>query len=148
MTEAVIVDVDGTLCDVSGIRHFVDKRPKDFWAFHSGAAACPPHDHVVREVVEHHRAGRTILVVTARMYQWEIPTRIWLYRHLPVPYLGPFMRGDNDFRPDVEVKRDIHRVITEDHGFRVVHAIDDNPAIIALWSELGITTTVVEGWES
>ncbi|BBY54109.1 hypothetical protein H7J07_05725 [Mycobacterium koreense] len=146
-SDAVIVDVDGTLCDVASVRHHVHQRPKNFHAFHSGAADCPPHDFVVDEVIGHYRGGRTIVVVTARMYRWEDSTRGWLDRHLPVPYLGPFMRGDTDFRPDVDVKRDIHRIITTDHGFRVVHAIDDNPSIVELWTQLGIPTTVVPGWE-
>lgn len=148
MRTAVIVDVDGTLCDVSSVIHHVERHPKDFDAFHAGSANCPPHAHVVREVAEHHRAGHTIVVVTARMYRWEDVTRTWLNRHLPVPHLGPFMRGDADYRPDVEVKRDIHRVLTADHGLTIVRAIDDNPAIIDLWTELGIPTTVVPGWRS
>ncbi|MFV8051350.1 MULTISPECIES: hypothetical protein [Mycobacteriaceae] len=52
MTDAVIVDVDGTLCDVSSVRHFVAARPKDFDAFHSAAETCPPHTHVLDEVRE------------------------------------------------------------------------------------------------
>lgn len=143
---AVIVDVDGTLCDVSSVRHLVVQRPKDFHGFHTAAANCPPHGFVLDEVARHHRAGRAILVVTARMYRWEESTRGWLDRHMPVPYLGPFMRGDGDVRRDVEVKRDIHRILTVDHGYRIVHCIDDNPAIVALWRELEIPTTVVPGW--
>lgn len=145
--EACIVDVDGTLCDVSSISHFVRHRPKDFFSFHSAAAECPPHQHVLDEVRKHHEAGRTIIVVTARMYQWENSTRAWLDRYMTVPYVGPFMRGDADVRPDTEVKRDIHRILTDDYGHRIVHCIDDNPAIVALWHELGIPTTVVPGWD-
>lgn len=145
--EAVIVDVDGTLCDVSGVRHFVESRPKDFHAFHSGAINCPPHGFVLDEVKQHHVAGRVIVVVTARMYRWERSTRSWLDGCMPVPYQGPFMRGDDDFRKDVEVKRDIYGILTSDHGFRIVHAIDDNPAILQLWGDLGIPTTVVPGWD-
>lgn len=146
-SEAVIVDVDGTLCDVSSVRHFVAQRPKDFQSFHSGSLSCPPHTTVLDEVRAHHRAGRTIVVVTARMYQWEDSTRAWLDQHLDVPYVGPFMRGDNDFRADVEVKRDIHAILIRDYGHRIVHAIDDNPSILALWAELGIPTTTVPGWD-
>lgn len=145
-SDVVIVDVDGTLCDVSSVRHFVAQRPKDFQAFHSAALRCPPHAHVVDEVLAHHRSGRTIVVVTARMYAWEYSTRDWLERHLPVPFVGPFMRGDTDFRPDVDVKRDIYQILTRDYGHNVVHAIDDNPSILALWEELGIPTTAVQGW--
>lgn len=144
--EAIIVDVDGTLCDVSGIRHLVAGRRKDFAGFHSAAADCPPHLSVLDAVQWHHGLDRDIIVVTARMRQWEQSTRTWLNRYMPVPYLGPFMRADNDIRSDVDVKRDIHRVLTRDHGYRIVHCIDDRPQVVALWQELGIPTTVVPGW--
>jgi hypothetical protein len=148
VTDAVIVDVDGTLCDVSSVRHHVARRPKNFDAFHAASANCPPIAQTLAFAEEHHGAGRVIVVVTARTYRWESLTRTWLDQHLTVPFAGPFMRGDNDSRPDVEVKRDIHAILTGDHGYRIVAAIDDNPAIVALWAELGIPTTVVPGWES
>lgn len=40
---AVIFDMDGTLVDVSSVRHFVMDKPKDFDAFHAGTAGCPPN---------------------------------------------------------------------------------------------------------
>ena len=147
MAEAVIVDVDGTLCDVSTVRHHIAKRPKNFDAFHAASAQCPPIAQTLDFVERHHRAGRTIVVVTARRYQWEGLTRAWLQRHLTVPFVGPFMRGDDDVRPDVEVKRRIHEILLRDHDYRIVEAIDDNPSIVALWQELGIPTTVVPGWQ-
>jgi hypothetical protein len=42
---AVIVDLDGTLCDVSTILHFVEGDEKDFPAFHTASAECPPDDN-------------------------------------------------------------------------------------------------------
>lgn len=41
--KAVLVDVDGTLCDVSGIRHYVQSFPKNrnFDKFHRASALCP-----------------------------------------------------------------------------------------------------------
>lgn len=146
MTDAVIVDVDGTLCDVSSVRHHIATRPKNFGAFHAGSAQCPPVAQTLAFIEAHHAAGRVIVVVTARMYQWEGLTRTWLNQHLTVPYVGPFMRGDDDLRPDVEVKRRIHEILVRDYRYRFVEAIDDNPSIVALWHELGIPTTVVPGW--
>lgn len=145
--DAVIVDMDGTLCDVSSIRHFVAQRPKDFRAFHDAAFDCPPHAEALEYACAHHEAGRVVAIVTSRKYHWEKPTRDWLDRHLSVPYVGPFMRGDDDNRRDVEVKRDIYAILTGDYGYRIVGALDDNPAIVALWRELGIATTVVPGWD-
>lgn len=47
----LIVDMDGTLADVTSVRHHVLNRPKDFTAFHAGALNCPAHNWVV-EVVQ------------------------------------------------------------------------------------------------
>ena len=55
------------------------------------------------------------------------------------------MRGDEDNRPDYEVKKDMLRTIEQ--AYNVIHAWDDNMNIIRLWQENGIPTTVVPGWE-
>lgn len=140
--DATIVDVDGTLCDVSTIRHLVNGNKKDFHDFHTRAYDCPPNRDVLNQVTRHYLSGREILVVTARTYKYEQSTLEWLNLYMPVPYHGPYMRGERDFRPDREVKRDIHQMLTED-GYRIVHCIDDNPSIVALWLQLGIPTTEI-----
>ena len=145
---AVIVDVDGTLCDVRPVRHHVMQEPKDFHAFHAGAANCPPHREAVDWAIARYDAGYTVVVVTARRYEWERQTTEWVREHLPIPFLGPFMRGDTDHRPDTEVKRTIYTQLVEDHGLEIMEAIDDNPAVIKLWKELGLKVTEMPGWNS
>jgi hypothetical protein len=147
MTEAVIVDVDGTLCDVRPIRHLLLPPKRDMNMFHSGSADMLPNQQALDFCVKHHLAGCVIVVVTARMYCWEDLTRAWLDQNIGVPYIGPFMRGNSDFRPDYEVKRDIHRILIEDHGYEIVAACDDNPNVIRLWEEHGIPVEVMPGWE-
>ncbi len=142
---AVIADVDGTLCDVRSIRHHVAVRPKNFDRFHAESAHCPPNQQALDFVQRHHDAGRVVIVVTARMQKWEPVTSEWLRRFMPVPFVGPFHRQDGDGRPDVQVKREIHRYLARSFDIRA--ACDDNPAIIALWHELGIPTEIVPGWE-
>jgi hypothetical protein len=143
--KAVIVDVDGTLADVRGIRHHVAQKPKDFDAFHAASAGVPPNQQAIDFAQRHHDAGHVILVVTARRQQWLGVTQAWLDRHLPVPFDGPFHRADDDYRPDVQVKRDIFRYLARHYDIR--GAIDDNPGVIALWDELGVPVEVVPGWE-
>lgn len=141
---AVIVDVDGTLVDVRSTRRHVLGPKKDFDAFHRDALDCPPIDATVEMCIGWHDLGHRILVVTARKYRWETGTLAWLDQHLPVPYEGPFMRGDDDNRPDYEIKREIYDMLAE--RFDLCHAIDDNPKVIALWEELGLCVTTVPGW--
>ncbi|EQD83230.1 hypothetical protein [Saccharopolyspora erythraea] len=140
---AVIADMDGTLVDVSGIRHHVTGPERDFAAFHAASIDCPPNPGVVAEVREHAALGRDVVVVTSRSRRWERLTSMWLALH-DVPTDALFMRRDGDYRPDVEVKRDILAGIRRRWDVR--HAIDDNPAVIALWREAAIPVSVVPGW--
>jgi hypothetical protein len=55
------------------------------------------------------------------------------------------MRKDGDFRPDYEVKSEILAKIKKQ--WNVIHAIDDNPAVLRLWFENGISTTKIGDWD-
>lgn len=47
---ALLVDLDGTLVDVSGIRHFVEGGKRDFDSFHLESVNCPPNWNVLEAV--------------------------------------------------------------------------------------------------
>jgi 3-deoxy-D-manno-octulosonate 8-phosphate phosphatase KdsC-like HAD superfamily phosphatase len=147
--KAWIVDVDGTLADVSGIRHFVVKTPdnrfKDFDKFHAHSVDVPAHADVVTMVQAAKAAGFDILIVTARRAKWRHHTA-WFLALNEVPSDALFMRGNKDGRRDFEVKADILAQIKK--SWDVVHAVDDNPNVIALWEQEGIPVTVIPGWEN
>lgn len=143
---AIIVDVDGTLADVSGIRHYVlrPRNEKDFDAFHKAALFAPINEMVATFIRQANDAGVAVFIVTARKSMWERLTRTWLAKH-GVVYDALCMRGNKDQRKDVEVKRDILAVIRQTHT--PVMAVDDNPSIIELWESEDIPTVTIEGWE-
>lgn len=141
MTDAVIADLDGTLVDVSSIRHLVEGEARDFHAFHAASKDCPPRPEVVDAVRAAHAAGRAVLVVTSREFIWRDLTLDWLVEH-GVPYDALYMRIVGDYRKDVQIKTDILAQIAND-GFRVLSAWDDKPAVIDLWRDNGIEVTVV-----
>lgn len=153
MKDAVIFDVDGTLADVSSILHYIVKHKsrdtehfkKDFHSFHEESIDVPPHEEVAAEARQLHADGLTVLVVTARMEEWRPQTELWLEKH-NIPYEKLYMRPQNDYRPDYEVKKDILAEITAE-GYWVIAAWDDNPKIIALWQENGIPTEKVGDWD-
>ena len=148
MTGAVIFDVDGTLADVSGMRHYLtdDARRKNFEKFHGASSFAPPHRPIVHLAQSLSTAGVEVLVVTARMERWRYLTATWL-RKWEVPFAGLWMRADGDGRRDVDVKRDILASI-ERRGYTVMLAVDDNPAIVKLWNERRIPTVTWPGWET
>jgi beta-phosphoglucomutase-like phosphatase (HAD superfamily) len=148
---AVIFDMDGTLADVSSIRHHLtafdeSKRRvvKHFDKFHSESVNVPPHTHVVNAAQVAHMLGHKILIVTARKHMWRHQTAWWLAMH-GVPSDMLIMRGDMDQRKDYLVKKDMLATIKQ--AYNVIHAWDDNPSIIKLWTEEGIPCTIVDGWD-
>ncbi|ARJ06499.1 hypothetical protein GCM10010988_17610 [Cnuibacter physcomitrellae] len=144
---AVILDVDGTLADVAGIRHYVrdDPRRRNFDVFHAAASFVHPVADVVAVAQALDRAGLSIVVLTSRKERWRYRTRVWLDKW-GVPYVALGMRADADDRRDDDVKRDLHARM-RDLGYDPVLAIDDNPTVVSLWRSLGIPTVRVPGWD-
>ena len=142
MREAVIFDLDGTLCDTSEIVHLIEGDDKDFAAFHAASAGCPAHEDVVAAAQRQAELGRSVLVVTSREFVWRDVSLDWLVAH-GVPYEALHMRIVGDYRKDVVVKKEILQQIVAD-GFTVLEAWDDAPAVVDLWRENGITVHVVD----
>lgn len=140
--KATLLDMDGSLVDVSSALSHVLKQTKDWDAFHSEACLCPPLQEGIEFAIERYNAGDTIVVGTARMQTWHRPSRLWLEKELPMPFDGPFMREDGDFRPDYIVKREMYHRLSLVYDIR--YALEDSPAVIEVWKELGITVKEME----
>jgi beta-phosphoglucomutase-like phosphatase (HAD superfamily) len=138
--------MDGTLCDVRSVRHFVEASTGDerfrrnFNAFHSAALECPAHPAVVALLDRLQGEGVEILVVSAREAKWGFQTAIWLDEH-DIAYDDMFLRANGDNRPDSDVKREIASQLVQ--RFRPVVAIDDRDDIIDVWHAFGIPTVLV-----
>lgn len=148
---AVIFDMDGTLANVSSIRYLLrfydetkQRHVKLFNKFHALSVNVPPNNHVVNAAQVSHMLGNEVIIVTARKHMWRNQTAWWLALN-NIHSDALFMRGNDDNRPDYEVKKDILSTIRK--AYNVIHAWDDNPNIIRLWKEEGVPCTVVEGWE-
>lgn len=139
MERAIIFDMDGTLADVSGIRHLLP----DFDAFHLASVDSPPHDWVARRARWCPTVGIAPVVVTARRARYRHVTAWWLAMH-EIPSAALIMRADHDGRPDAVVKRDMLAQIRR--SWHPILAYDDRPEVLAMWKEQGLTTLRVPGW--
>lgn len=139
----IVFDMDGTLVDVSSIRHLVGGNNKNFDAFHLESVNCPP----IPGVLEHARMAKAdgfkVIQVTARSEKYRSSTSWWIAEN-QVPSDALYMRADGDYRPDYEVKRDILNRILK--SYDIIKAFDDNPHIVRLWREYNIPCVVVPGW--
>jgi hypothetical protein len=144
VTDVVIFDIDGTLCDTRSIVHHVTGEKKDFDAFHAASADCPPNAHVVDMYRREVASGTPVVIVTGRGAQWWQMTSEWLDRH-GIDHIGIFMRPEGDYRPDTVVKSEILDLVVS-RGYRVVRAYDDRPSVLAMWRERGISAVDVGTW--
>lgn len=135
LTPAVIVDLDGTLVNVSTISHLVRGSKKNFPLFQELATFCPANLDVVAVTQSLAEVGFKILIFSGRSDAWEHATKEWLEVHR-VPYSSLSMRPAGDFRPDWQLK--LAMLTALDPRMNVVLAIDDRPQVIRLWRSQGI----------
>jgi hypothetical protein len=146
---ALLVDLDGTLCDIDHRLHLIHKsedRPKKDWAtFFRNMHMDAPHLWCV-EIIRRFATDHAIIFCTGRAAEYENPTRDWIDAHLPWlkdRYLL-LMRADKDFRVDTEVKRDLYMEIVRP-GYDVLFALDDRARIAKMWrDECGLRCLHVE----
>jgi FMN phosphatase YigB (HAD superfamily) len=143
---AVIFDIDGTLCDVRLIRHFVQaphgatKFKPNFDRFHAASINCPPHHQVLRLALRAHALGLAIVIVTGREAKWAGLTAEWLDKH-HIRYDELRTRQAKDYRPDHIAKAEIERDVSQE--FRAVLAVDDRLDIIEVWQAAKIPTVQI-----
>jgi hypothetical protein len=141
---AYIFDVDGTLANVDPYLHYVRGSDRDYDAFHEASIDALPNVKVVEMLNNAVSDCHTILIVTSRKEKYRGLTSMWMAIN-NIRSHALFMRADEDNRPDYEVKKDILDKINK--HWTVYHAVDDNPNVIRLWEENGISTTKIGTWD-
>lgn len=139
----LIVDLDGTICDVRGIRHFVRGKHRNFDMFHRSSLFCPPNEQVLQMVRDAEAHGIPIIIISARQEKYREVSEVWL-NNIEVDFSNMYLRPDDDLRPDHEVKHDILKKVREDYD--ILRAIDDNPTLKTTWAKNKIQTTMVPGF--
>lgn len=149
--QAAIVDVDGTLVNVSSLHSYLATivnpdgtyKQAGLDTYHRLAQECPAIWETIDKCEGMHTQGVDVVVVTARSERYRGLTKQWLHKYA-VPYRALYMRPEGDHRPDYDVKKDLLAEIQEQ--WDVVRAYDDNPKVLALWEEMGIPADQVPGW--
>lgn len=146
---ALIIDLDGTLCNADHRLHHIKKEPKDWDTFFSECHKDEPNWWCQKIIYNFMRDNYKILYVTGRSNRQE--TLDWLFRHLHEGSetdieASLFTRERTDRRHDYVFKEEVYRTQIEPH-YEVLFAIDDKKGVIDMWRRLGITALHCSGWE-
>lgn len=147
MSNIIIFDLDGTLCDVEHRRHHVTKHPKNWNAFFAGIPNDPPNSKVVllHDILYNEVNYADIIYCTGRAEEYRDVTVKWMKSNLDSGY-GNYqyfnskllMRPDNDSRPDQIVKEEMWRKL-EAEGHRILFMVDDRNSVVNHARSLGYT---------
>lgn len=140
----IIVDIDGTIAGPEQRLHYIQGENKDWDAFYEESVndcAIYPNIDIVNTLSEEH----TIIFLTGRSEQYRKITEYWIeVRHLPFIYENLFMRADDDYRPDFEVKKEIYETKILPKFGKVDLVLEDRDQVVKMWRELGITCWQVQ----
>lgn len=142
-SKTAIFDIDGTLLNILPIVHLA-RGVTNYDAFFLASIECEPNEKVVAFKRELLKRGFTIILLTARNRQYEPITVNW-FSTRSIGFHGIYMRRDGDHRPDKIVKAELYQQIIED-GYNPVLAVEDNPTVHELWTEVGLPFHIVPGW--
>ena len=126
--KAIIVDVDGTLADMRGVRSPFewDKVLQD-----------KPHQDVIELIKDLASLNKyKIIITTGRDGSCMQDTVNWLVEY-KVPFDDFYMRGEGDFRKDNIIKSEIYM----DHirpKYDVKFVVDDRDQVVEMWRSLGL----------
>lgn len=135
--KAIIVDLDGTLCDVEHRVHHVRSKPKNWSAFNQAMDQDKPYFWCIELIAAMQARGYKIYFVTGRDENFREMTSAWLKLH-HVSYDHLYMRADQDFREDSEVKEEIYITHIEKNS-QVLFVVDDRKSVVERWRKLGLT---------
>lgn len=139
----IIVDIDGTLADLTHRLHFLEK--KDYDGFYGAMGEDTPKTTIITIIQALQRMDHKLLLCSGRPDNYRMETAVWL-ENKDIRFKELYMRPAGDFRPDHVIKEELYNQMLAD-GYHPVVAIDDRPSIITMWKSKGLEVLRVEGWD-
>ena len=142
--DTIVVDLDGTLCNVEHRRHLVQGKHRDYEKFHSLVLKDKCNEWCRTLIANFYNAGYDIQLVSARPKSSETLTRVWLAIHDIKYNQLTLVRPDGDTSPDVELKRAWLKGFDKDS---ILFTVDDRKRIVDMWRQEGLICLQCDDWE-
>jgi len=136
MSKTVIVDIDGTVADLSHRLHLI-RGKKDYDAFYNACAFDEPIEEMCRLVKTIWSAGADIVFITGRPHSVYDQTRTWVNKHIQLDdRFTLFMRQNADYRKDTIIKKELFYEYLTDKEIEFV--LEDRTSVTEMWRGLGL----------
>lgn len=142
-----LVDIDGTLADLSHRLHFIQKEPADWDGFFADCEADKPIREVIETTNVFERSGYTVLLVSGRSDAIRDKTVSWLKKN-GVLFTQLYMRKAGDHRQDNIVKKELLEQIVKDgwKKSRIKGVFEDRKQVVDMYRAEGLRVfQVAEG---
>lgn len=134
LPEAIIVDIDGTVADCTGVRN--PYNTADY-------GLDRPKKDVIREIQAHsYERQHKIIFVSGRHENFKDVTEEWLYEHVKVPIEGLYMRYENGTEDSVIKANLFNRHIRG--KYNIVAVYDDRNRVVDMWRSLNLLCLQVD----
>jgi len=139
---AVIIDLDGTVCDSEHMHLHAEEVARNEWGWFEQliryAPVFPFAEIIIPALAKHY----TLIFITARESNRRDATEAWIELNLGIDDYILYMRPAGSQMLTVEFKYSVYMQFIK-NDYKVVLALDDNPAIVRLWKGLKIPTLTV-----
>ena len=135
MRSAIVVDINGTLSDVSKVVHFIQGADKDWISFFDNMNDVKPN-LMVKDFIKRFHPGNAIVLVSGAPDIYEQQTKDWLRRH-NIEYDDIFFRPDWDKRRGWQFKKTLYEKKLK-NIYHVKLVLDDKQDACDTWIKLGL----------
>jgi len=138
MRNAVVIDINGTLSDVSKVVHYIQGADKDWKGFFGNMNKVPVNP-MVKMFINALKAGNhgvLVVLVSGAPDIYERQTKEWLAKH-GVKYDAIHFRPDWDKRRGYQFKKTLYEKKLK-NLYRVKLVLDDKEDACRTWTSLGL----------
>lgn len=136
--KAIIVDLDGTVADISHRLFMIQEKPKMWTEFYNAMVDDVPNKWCC-ELIWKFYLDYKILFVTGRPEEYRQQTIDWLGKNVVIDqeFFELHMRPSKDYRPDNVLKLEIYEKNLKDK-YDILFVLEDRDRVVNAWRDLGL----------